>query len=90
MTRIHAITALSAALMIAGCGDSQKQEEAPQPKPAALMAAPAPTANPVEAQPVDDVPLNANATDGSTTERVQQSPARQPLGSHTIGDRREQ
>lgn len=83
--KVHAIATLSAALLVAGCSDTQKREEPPQPKPAALMAAPPPVANSVEAQPVDDVPLEANAADS-----VQQGSARQSLGSHTIGDRREQ
>lgn len=84
MKTLEAIAALSAVLLIAGCSDAPHKEATPQTKPLGLMAAPEPTANAIEAVPVEE-----NATNAADAEPVQQGNARRPLGSHTIGDRRQ-
>ena len=90
MKTFGTIAALSAVLMMAGCSDTQQADSPPPAKPLGLMAAPVPTANAVEAVPVEDN-IAGNASESANEEpAAQQTPSRRTIDTHTIGDRRQQ
>lgn len=79
--------ALSATLILAGCGSDAPKETTQHSKPSALMSSEPVSTTPVEAVPMENAILVNGAAEADTATGNHMVPA-PTVGTRTIGDRR--